>query len=85
MEKQLLQYLNDKNEIEDSLLYAQENKYDHKEVVGLLKSLEADGSAILLQKEKKIWDLTADGAEYAEKGISTIFNYFKVIIYLRNT
>jgi phenylalanyl-tRNA synthetase alpha chain len=68
MEQSLLKFLNDNNSIPDTIEYAQKFNHEHNEVVGLIKGLDCDEYVKLAQKEKKVWKLTADGIEYAEKG-----------------
>jgi phenylalanyl-tRNA synthetase alpha chain len=68
MEKQLLADLGASGEIKNSLAYAEEHKFEHKELTGVIKSLQTDFFVNAEQLTKELVQLTAIGKEVAEKG-----------------
>ena len=67
MEQEILEIVN-KNDISDSRAFAKELNFKHLEVVGALKSLEADGVVELVQKEEKGFALSEEGQKFAKNG-----------------
>jgi|Transcript_28485 phenylalanyl-tRNA synthetase alpha chain len=64
----LKQLLNEKGSIADSLVLATERGWDHDKLVGVIKSLEADLQVTTKTSKREGWKLTAEGAQYLEKG-----------------
>ena len=57
----LLQALSLSDSIPDSYTYATEHGYEHAELVGALKSLDADAMVKLDMLSASYWSLTAEG------------------------
>ena len=68
LEGLILQFLADKDVIEDSFEFSRQQKIEHAELVGLLKSLATDEYVLLSQLEKKQWILTNEGLDYVTNG-----------------
>jgi phenylalanyl-tRNA synthetase alpha chain len=68
MEKQLLADLGAGGSIENSLVYAEQHKYDHKELTGVIKSLSTDFFVDAEILTKELVQLTADGKLVVENG-----------------
>ncbi len=64
----ILKHLGEKNTIDDTLQYAASLNITHEELDKSLKSLVADEYVTLQVVEKKLVELTDEGASYAERG-----------------
>lgn len=67
LKQNILKIINDKNSLA-SIDYSLEQKLDHQQVVGALKSLEMLGKVILTQKEKKYFSILQDGQSVIQNG-----------------
>jgi len=74
--KSLIQEL---GEIADSVKLAQDKQWDHDKLVGVIKSLQADGQVDTTQSKIEGWKLTAEGEKYAKEGApeAQVFNLLK--------
>mmetsp|Transcript_104427 Transcript_104427/g.207410 ORF Transcript_104427/g.207410 Transcript_104427/m.207410 type:complete len:500 (-) Transcript_104427:116-1615(-) len=75
----VVQVLQEENEIVDSVKLADTRGWDHLKLVGVLKSLEADGRTKSTSSKREGWKLTAEGEQYCEKGSPEVqvFNFIK--------
>jgi phenylalanyl-tRNA synthetase alpha chain len=60
--------IQERGEIADSLKLAEEKKWDHDKLVGIIKSLQGDGQVDTTSSKKDGWKLTAEGEKYAKLG-----------------
>lgn len=68
MENRILQYLSEHNQIDDTLQFAQRVGVTHTDLDKSLKSLLVDDYLELGVIERKLLELTDEGATYADKG-----------------
>jgi len=68
MENRILQYLSEHNHIDDTLQFAQRVGVTHTDLDKSLKSLLVDDYLELGVIERKLLELTDEGATYADKG-----------------
>lgn len=64
----LLLILQESGDVADSCALAAEKGWDHLALVGVLKSLEADGRITTVPMKREGWKLTAEGEQYREAG-----------------
>jgi len=75
----VVQILQADNEIADSVQLADARGWDHLKLVGVLKSLEADGRTTSKATKREGWKLTTEGEEYSKNGSPEVqvFNFIK--------
>jgi len=71
--------IQERGEIADSIALAQEKGWDHEKLVGVIKSLQADGQVETTSTKVEGWKLTVEGAKYAKAGSpeAQVFNLLK--------
>ena len=68
VQAQILKHLAEQGEIKDTLTFAKELDIPHTELDKSLKSLLVDDYLVLTVLEKKLVELSDEGASYADKG-----------------
>ena len=68
VQAQILKHLSEQDEIKDTLTFAKELDITHTELDKSLKSLLVDDYLVLTVLEKKLVELSDEGASYADKG-----------------
>lgn len=71
--------LEQRGELADSAVLASENCWDHDKLVGVIKSLEADGWTTSTSTKREGWKMTAEAEKYVAEGSPEVqvFNFIK--------